>query len=183
MRTPVLSASVLFVSVILLASCAGAPRVPPETAGTFVMERDLAGRSVARGEFSAINGVRRGFTAWLDGASEGDTFTLSERFEYDDGEKDQKTWVLKRLDDGSYTGTREDVVGTARGFQDGDVFRLEYDIRLPNEKGEPGMKLRFRDVMALTAGGKVINNARVSFWGFGVGKVRLTISPEVVAKD
>ncbi len=165
-----------------LAGCAGAPPVPPETSGQFVIERDLAGKSVARGEFSAINGVRRGFTAYLDGVTAGDTFTLSERFEYDDGEKDQKTWVLKRLPDGSYSGVREDVVGEATGVQDGDVFRLEYDIRLPNEKGEPGMKLRFRDVMAITSEGKVINNARVSTWGFGVGKVTLTISPSAAAQ-
>lgn len=170
-------AAVLF-PLVVLAGCAGAPPVPKETRGQFVIERDLAGTSVARGEFSAINGVRRGFTAYLDGVVEGDTFTLSERFEYDDGEKDQKTWVLKRLPDGRYSGVREDVVGQASGFQDGDVFRLEYDIRLPNEKGEPGMKLRFRDVMAITADGKIINNANVSVWGFGVGRVNLTITPQ-----
>jgi hypothetical protein len=49
--------------------------------------------------------------------------------------------------DGTYTGTREDVIGEARGWQDGPAFRLEYDIRLPTDNGEPGMKVRFRDVM------------------------------------
>jgi hypothetical protein len=168
-------------SAVVLVACAGAPPVPRETASPFVIERDLAGATVARGEFSSINGVRRSFTAYLEGKLVDDTFTLFERFEYDDGEKDQKTWVLKLKGEGVYAGTREDVVGEARGWQDGPVFRLEYDIRLPNEKGEPGMLLRFRDVMAKTSGGEVINNARVGKWGFNVGQVSLVIRGEAEA--
>ena len=42
----------------------------------------------------------RGFTAYLDGVRIGNTFTLTERFEYDDGEKDHKTWVLTLGGDG-----------------------------------------------------------------------------------
>lgn len=164
-------------AAVLASACAGAPRLPDETAGPFVIERDLLGETVARGEFSAINGTRRGFTAYLSGSRSGDTFTLSEKFAYDDGEEDEKTWVLTLEGDGAYSGVREDVVGTARGWQDGPAFRLEYDIRLPNEQGEPGMKVRFRDVMVKTEEGAVLNRARVSKWGFNVGRVELKIEP------
>lgn len=140
-----------------------------------MIERDLMGSTTARGEFSAINGVKRGFTAQLTGARSGDQFTLNERFAYDDGEKDEKTWVLTLKGDGQYTGTREDVVGEARGWQDGRAFRLEYDVRLPNEKGEPGMQVHFQDVMVLTPEGVILNNASVGKWGFQVGKVSLKI--------
>lgn len=160
-----------------LAGCAGAPKLPAETTGAFVIERDLLGETVARGQFSAINGTQRGFTAYLTGVRSGDTFTLNERFEYDDGEMDEKTWVLTLEGDGRYSGTREDVVGLATGWQDGPAFRLEYDIRLPNEDGEPGMQLRFRDVMVMTDSGAVLNRARVSKWGFNVGRVELEIEP------
>src|SRR5262245_40403677 len=101
----------LIAALFALASaggCALAPGMPKETGpSAFVIERDLMGDSKARGQFSAINGVNRGFTAWLNGTRAGDKFTLTERFEYDDGEKDQKTWVLTLLGDGKYTGTRE----------------------------------------------------------------------------
>lgn len=161
---------------ILLGACARAPQLPAET-GTeaFVIERDLEGSTVARGEFSAINGVRRGFTVYLDGVRSGETFTLKERFEYDDGERDHKTWVLTLKGPGEYAATREDVVGEARGWQDGVAFRLEYDVRLPNDKGEPGMKVRFRDVMVKTPEGLVLNRASVGKWGLAVGKVELAI--------
>ena len=89
-------------AALLLGGCAHAPRLPKETGDSaFVIERDLAGSTVARGEFSAINGVRRGFTAYLDGTRSGNTFTLTERFEYDDGERDHKTWILTLDGDGS----------------------------------------------------------------------------------
>lgn len=161
-------------TLVLLSACAGAPRLPPETGpAPFLIERDLEGVTIARGQFSAINGVRRGFTARLEGVRSGDTFTLKEWFEYDDGEKDQKTWVITLKGDGQYTGVREDVVGEARGWQDGNAFRLEYDIRLPDEKGKPGMQLRFRDVMVKTSEGVILNNANAAKWGFHVGRVEL----------
>lgn len=167
----------LLLCVLLTSACATAPGLPRETGGeAFVIERDLLGATTARGEFSAINGLRRGFTAYLDGAREGDRLTLVERFEYDDGERDQKTWVLTLKGPGQYTGVREDVLGEARGWQDGNAFRLEYDIRLPDENGKPGMQVRFRDVMVKTAEGVVINNATVGKWGFNVGNVALKIT-------
>ncbi|MDZ4762615.1 MAG: DUF3833 family protein [Alphaproteobacteria bacterium] len=170
------ASAVVLLPVLFVSSCALAPGLPKDTGPTpFVIERDLEGPTVARGEFSAINGLKRGFTAYLDGARSGDIFTLTERFEYDDGEKDQKTWVLTLKGDGAYTGTREDVVGKAKGWQDGQAFRLAYDVRLPNEKGEPGLKVHFQDVMVKTAEGVVLNNASVGKWGFGIARVELEI--------
>lgn len=164
-------------SAIALAGCATRPPIPAETSGRFVLEEDLLGRTVARGEFRTITGVRRSFTAHLHGTLNGDDFTLVEDFVYDDGERDQKTWRLRRVGEGRYTGTREDVVGEAVGVQDGDVFRLEYDVVLPSENGR-GRQVRFRDVMAETADGVVINNATVGLWGLRVGRVALTIRRE-----
>lgn len=161
---------------LLLTACAGAPPLPRETGpAEFVIERDLAGTTVARGEFSAINGLKRGFTAYLEGELAGDTFTLRERFEYDDGEKDQKTWVLTLKGDGRYSGVREDVVGQAKGWQDGPAFRLAYDVRLPNDKGEPGLQVHFQDVMVKTADGVVLNRASVGKWGVRIARVELQI--------
>jgi len=169
------------IATLLLGACAHAPQLPKETGdAAFVIERDLLGSAVARGEFSAINGVRRGFTAYLDGTRSGNTFTLRERFEYDDGERDHKTWILTLKGDGTYSGTREDVIGKARGWQDGPAFRLEYDIRLPTDNGEPGMKVRFRDVMVKTVDGRVLNHAAVGKWGLRVGTVELVIEQDAI---
>nr|WP_321511464.1 DUF3833 family protein [uncultured Hyphomonas sp.] len=166
-----------FAALALITACATRPPVPDDAAGdAFVIERDLAGAHVARGEFKSITGVHRTFTAQLTGTWDGQTFTLVEDFVYDDGEKDKKTWRLQRVAPGEYTGTREDVVGTARGYQDGRAFRLEYDVVLPSENGK-GRKVRFRDVLANDGSGNVLNTATVGWFGFRVGSVSLVMEP------
>lgn len=168
----------LLILGLCAAGCATAPPLPKDAGpGTFSLERDLAGETIARGEFSAITGARRGFTAKLNGVQEGEVFVLREDFVYDDGEKDTKTWRLTKTANGGYSGTREDVVGAAIGVQNGRIFRLSYDIRLPKKDGSPGRKVRFQDVMALAPDGTtVINHARVSLYGIRVGAVKLNIS-------
>jgi len=165
-------------SALSLFGCATAPAAPSDAAGAFLLERDLHGAAVARGEFRAINGVRRGFTVEMRGSLEGDVFILEEDFLYDDGERDRKTWRLRRVAPGRYVGAREDVVGEAQGRQDGNYFRLEYDVRLPGRDGAPGMKVRFRDVMARTADGAILNRASVGWWGFRIARVELRITRE-----
>jgi len=161
-------------AALALAGCASRPPIPVETTGSFVIEEDLVGRSTARGEFRAITGARRGFSAELFGEWDGRVFTLIEDFVYDDGERDRKTWRLTRTAPGRYVGTREDVVGQAIGFQDGPAFRLEYEVRLPSKNG-PGRKVRFRDVLVETGEGVVLNRAHVSWLGIGVARVDLTM--------
>jgi hypothetical protein len=160
--------------VQILSACATAPSAPADAASQpFALERDLAGRSTARGEFRAIRGVRRPFTAHLDGVLRGDVFELQEHFVFDDGERDLKTWRLRQVAPGRFEGTREDVVGVAVGRQDGDSFRLEYNVRLPAENGR-GRVVRFRDILFLNAEG-VGNRATVGWHGLRVGSVTLQI--------
>lgn len=168
-------AFVLFTGALALVGCASRPQLPKEAARPFVIERDLLGKTVGRGSFTSITGADRGFTAYLDGSFDGTTFTLVEDFAYDDGEKDRKTWRLTKTPEGEWRGTREDVVGEARGFQDGPAFRLEYLIDIPMKKGG-ARRVGFRDVLVLREDGVVYNKAKVGWRGLAVGKVTLEIS-------
>lgn len=151
------------------------PPTPEDVGESFVLERDLVGKTVATGSFSAIDGTHREFTAYIDGSWDGKSVTLVEDFEYADGEKERKTWVLTKLANGEFSGIREDVVGTARGYQDGKAFRLEYTMALPDEQGNPGREMTFRDVLVNSTDGTIINNATVGLWGFRVATVNLVI--------
>ncbi|MGF1464312.1 MAG: DUF3833 family protein [Maricaulaceae bacterium] len=166
-------------AAIALSACATRPPIPrnPAPQGGFVVERDLAGKRTGRGEFSAINGVKRGFSVALNGIWDGQTLTLVEDYAYDDGETDTKTWTLTRIADGEWRGTREDVVGEARGFLDGDAFRLEYQVVLPSEDGDGGRQVGFRDVLIKSGPDTVYNFARVGWLGLRVGQVELEIGP------
>ncbi len=172
--------AVLFVGGALVAAlasaCATAPAPPREQAlAPFVVERDLAGKTIGRGEFRAIGRAPRPFVAYLDGTWDGKVLTLVEDFEFADGEKDRKTWRLTQISPTEWRGVREDVVGEARGFMDGNAFRLEYDILLPDPNGGRGAQVRFRDVIVRTTDGAVLNDATVGFFGFLVGGVSLRI--------
>lgn len=166
-------------SLLLLAGCAMKPPIPDNVGESFVLERDLVGKTIANGSFSAIDGTHREFIAYIDGSWDGKAVTLVEDFEYSDGEKERKTWVLTRLPNGEFSGVREDVVGTARGYQDGKAFRLEYTMALPNDDGTPGRKMKFRDVLVNNPDGTIINNATVGLWGFRVATVNLLIKRAV----
>jgi len=158
-----------------LAACATRPPLPKVAAtGPFVIEDVLAGTTLGRGKITTITGVDRAFEATLNGTWDGQTLTLVEDFVFADGEIDQKTWRLKKLPNGEYEGTREDVVGTARGFQVENGFRLEYLIDLPTGKDKT-TRVKFRDILVLDGSGDVINNATIGYRGFRVGRVALVI--------
>ena len=167
--------SPLLALVMLLSSCAMKPPPPDNLGDAFVLERDLIGQTVATGGFSAIDGTDKQFVAYIDGSWDGEVVTLVEDFEYADGLKERKTWVLTKLPNGEFSGVREDVVGTARGYQDGKVFRLEYTMAPPKEDGTPGREMKFRDVIAKQADGTIINNATVGLWGLKVATVSLVM--------
>ena len=169
---------VLISGIFMLTSCASKPDVPENIGEAFVLERDLIGKTVARGGFSAIDGTEREFVAYIDGTWDGEVVTLVEDFEYTDGVKETKTWKLTKLSNGEWSGVREDVVGTARGYQDGAAFRLEYDMALPDEEGNPGRKMRFRDIIVNDDEGSIINNATVGMFGFRVATVNLVMTRE-----
>jgi len=159
-----------------LSACATRPPLPDVDTEPFSLTRDLAGKTFGVGNFSAINGTSRDFVAHMHGSWDGKVMTLVEDFEYADGVKERKTWKLTQLTNGDFSGVREDVVGTAHGYQDGEAFRLEYLMAIPNEDGSPGRKVRFKDVLVKQSDGAIRNDATVGLWGFRVGRVTLTIT-------
>lgn len=162
--------------IFIMTACATRPSLPDSAAaGPFVIEDVLAGTTIGTGGIKTITGVDRDFTATLNGMWDGETLTLVEDFVYADGEIDQKTWRLKKLPNGEYEGTREDVVGTARGFQVENGFRLEYLIDLPTGPGKT-TRVKFRDILAVNGEGDVVNEATVGYRGFRVGRVSLVIA-------
>jgi hypothetical protein len=151
---------------------AAAAAVP---AGKLVMEEFFRGRLVAEGSFvNTRDGTRRGLRVTMNGSWDGRTLTLVEDFVYSDGERDRKTWRFTKTGEGRYTGTREDVIGTATVQQDGDAVRLGYTARVKTGGGST-YDLRFRDVLVKTGPRTVYNTADVSFLFLPVGKVDLTI--------
>ncbi len=81
----------------------------------------------------------------LDGRWNGQVLTLREAFEYEDGEKDVKTWRFRKTSPTTYLGTREDVIGETLVTLDGPRATFAYDVNL-TPKAEPTI-VRFSDTL------------------------------------
>ena len=154
-------------SLIVLAAFAA-----PASAADFQLEKYFAGRTVADGQFSAINGVSRKFKVFLTGTWNGKRLKLVEDFVYADGERDRKTWRFTKTGSNSYSGTREDVRGVALVTVTGNTARFSYDVYLDGAARKN--LVRFHDTMVLDpARGTVLNTAWVTKFGLPVAKTRV----------
>jgi hypothetical protein len=170
---------VLLMTVVpLVAGCASQPEyldvAPPKT---MVLEQALAGKHVAEGAFvNSLTGGETKFSVVMDGTWDGRKLTLIEDFTFADGTQERKTWVLTKVSEGVYEGTREDVIGVASVFQDGASVRLDYHVTLHTGIGP--INVRFRDIMYQNADGSITNRAVVSKFGLRVGRVEITMRRE-----
>lgn len=139
----------------------------------FVLEKFFAGKTEARGVFeSKIAGVYRTFSVTTYGKSKGNTFTLVEDFNYDDGEKGRKTWIFTKIGEGRYEGTREDVVGKADVYQDGDILKMKYMVDVPNKDGGV-QRVSFDDTIVGIDEKTAVNTALVYKYFLPVAGVRV----------
>ena len=100
--------------------------------------------------------------------------TLIEDFTFQDGEKGRKTWVFKQTENNRYRGTREDVVGEADVWQEGDVLKLRYRANIKSSSGSSA-EVKFEDELVRLSKKVVRNTASVHWWFLTVGNVELTI--------
>jgi hypothetical protein len=102
----------------------------------------------------------------------GDEGTLDEAFVYDDGERQQRVWRVKREADGGWTGRAGDVVGQASGRESGSAFNWRYTLQLPL-RGRT-WDIDFDDWMIRIDERTVLNKAVMSKFGLRVGEIVLS---------
>lgn len=139
----------------------------------FELESYFTGETRAYGVFEDRSGkVSRTFSVVTRGTPTADGFVLDERFLWNDGERQTRTWTFRKLSNGLYEGRAQDVAGTARIETGGDAIHIRYLLNLPYQGGT--LKVRFDDWSHLVADGVAINRADVSKFGVHVGRVTLS---------
>ena len=171
-------ASALALSAALLAACAG-PQVTDYAAEQPALDlrQYFNGTLDAYGIFTDRSGkVVKRFTVVMNCRWEGppgqETGVLDEDFSYSDGTRQRRVWTLRRTADGRYTGTADDVVGEAVGQEKGNAFRWGYTLKLPVDGRV--IEVSFDDWMYLMNGKVMLNKARMSKFGVGLGEVTLS---------
>lgn len=139
---------------------------------TLKLEDYFAGQTTAYGVFEdRFNKVRRQFKVDMTGTVQGDTLTLDERFFYDDGERDTRTWVIEILGNGRYRGTAGDVPEPAQGRAAGNAFNWKYKVDL--KVGDGTWRVSFDDWMYLLEDDVLLNRAYVKRFGVTIGEVTI----------
>lgn len=137
------------------------------------LQQYFDGRVEAWGMFQDRSGeVVKRFKVNMDCHWQGNTGTLDEHFSYSDGTKQRRVWTLQKLANGHYTGTADDVVGTAQGHAAGNTLNWRYVMALPVD-GKV-YNVNFDDWMFLQEDGVMINRAVMSKFGFRLGEVTLS---------
>ncbi|WP_415903323.1 DUF3833 family protein [Neptuniibacter sp. QD29_5] len=120
--------------------------------------------------------IRRLFSVAIKGTVSGDQLTLEEDFFYEDGELENRTWVIERGQNTVYSGTAGDVLGRAEGKQSKARFTWRYDMLL-NISGRQ-YKVKFDDWMFLMPNNVLLNRAVVKKFGIKLGTVFISFSKD-----
>ena len=176
MKRRILLASAIAGSTLLLGACS-TQKIDRYAAEKPVLDLQqyFNGTLDAYGVFTDRSGaVVKRFTVVMRCRWQGDEGVLDEDFSYSDGTKQKRIWRLKKLADGHYTGTADDVVGTAQGQARGNAFYWTYTLRLPVDGSV--YDVQFDDWMYLMTDTVMLNKATMRKFGVRLGEVTLSFA-------
>ncbi len=135
-----------------------------------IIENYLSGKVKAWGVLQNRSGkVTRQFKADLNGNWDGSKLILDEVFDWNDGERQNRQWTIKKIDEHNYEGTASDVVGVAKGYSYGPAFKFEYVLLVP-VKGK-NIKITFDDWIFMQDERVAINRATMTKFGIKVAEL------------
>ena len=139
------------------------------------------GKTEAWGMVQDYSGKQlRRFHVEIRGRRGGDTLTLNEHFVYDDGEKQQRVWHIRRTGNGRYEGTAGDIEGVARGQAAGNAFNWRYSMNVTAD-GKTWL-LHFDDWLYLRDDTHLFNKTAMKKFGITVATVTLIFHPKNTIK-
>ena len=121
--------------------------------------------------------LKRQFKVDMNGTIKDGVLTLEEDFVYADGEKDKRTWKFSKLDESSYKGLANDIIGEAIAEERGNAFNMKYKMDL--DLGFSILRVGFNDWMYRIDNETIINKASISKFGFNIATVTLFFKKKV----
>lgn len=115
--------------------------------------------------------VTRRFDVHMVGEWKGDVGTLTEKFDFYDGKKQERIWTIKKLEDGTYEGTAHDIIDKATGKVEGNAVRWNYVMDLPVDNTT--YRISFDDWMWAMNDGVLINRSYLKKFGITVSELTI----------
>ena len=170
----IINSILLIILLFLTTSCSNNSAMKPEDfkdkKPRLIIEEYLSGNVKAWGVLQNRSGkVTRQFSADLNGSWDGKQLILKEKFNWDDGEVQNREWKINKIDEHNYEGTAGDVVGKAIGYSYGPAFKFEYVLLVPVKGKE--LKITFDDWIFKQDERVAINRATMTKFGFKVAEL------------
>ena len=164
----------LIICAFLITSCSNNSAMKPEDFKNkeprLIIEEYLSGNVKAWGVLQNRSGkVTRQFNADLNGTWDGKQLVLKEKFNWNDGEVQDREWTINKIDEHNYEGTAGDVVCKAKGYSYGPAFKFEYVLLVPVKGRE--LKITFDDWIFKQDDRVSINRATMTKFGFKVAEL------------
>lgn len=162
-------------SLVLLSSCSSV-EVADHSGYTPVLapQSFFDGKLTAHGVVKNRSGrIIRTFDAVIDASWRDGVGTLVEDFIFDDGELQQRIWVLKAQGDGSFLASAGDVVGAAQLRVAGNSAFMDYVLSIAY--GNSTVDVLVDDRMYLVTPDVLINESTLTKLGVRVGSLSLVI--------
>ena len=150
-----------------LAGCFGASPSHPGIVENPALRPELffEGRTQGTGTLELLTGKRRSLRVEGRGTAEADgSLRLDQVVTFDDGEVQERTWRLVKLDARTYSATLSDATGPVAAEVTGNRFHLRYRLRKP--------AIYMEQWLYLQADGTVLNLATITV--LGIPWARLT---------
>lgn len=166
----------LMTVIIFLTSCSAIDiQSYKDKTPLFIPEEFFDGELKAHGILKNRSGkVIRTFKANISAYWKKNIGTLEEDFIFDDGEHQRRVWTLTPHGNGQYIGTANDVVGDAIINIAGNTMFLNYTLTIPYNNRE--LNVYIDDKMYLVSNTTLINESRITKFGFHVGTIILSIT-------
>ena len=117
--------------------------------------------------------MTRYFTATIKAYWKNGIGTLDEKFIFNDGEIQYRTWTLTPNAQSSFNATAGDVIGTGDGKFSGNAVNLHYVLAV--KYNDSTINLGVNDWMWLVDEKTVLNESTLTKFGFKVGSIQLAI--------
>lgn len=165
------------VSAMILSACSSpAPETYAKNTPSLTIQQYFNGPVSAEGMLQNWRGkLTRRFSVEMNGTWKNDKEgVLHEVFVFDDGETQTRDWQLTLIDAHHFTGTAHDVVGVAKGEQQGNALHMNYVLSVPvNGKS---INLAVDDWMYAINDKTVINKSTLSKFGLKLGYLTLAFT-------
>lgn len=139
----------------------------------FAFERYFLGQTRGYGLLQGRGGaIRRQFVVDITGVIAGDALCLFEVFAFDDGERLNREWTVRRTGAKTYAATAPDVIGSASGEALPGAARWRYLLRVP--VGKRDWAIAMDDWMYAMPDDVVLSRVAMTKWGLTVASMTVT---------